>query len=493
MKSLKSNPLRAQLLAALALPLAGLIGPLAQAQNFEAYYGERPANDAGEDVKSVNYCPRTGSIIAGTRRVSAGTEALVTRVDDNGAALWQYAYRVGGSTRTTANAIVELRDGSGFALTGSMARTDTRIYVLRIDCDGKPGWTRVFGNTTTTGSRAIGYDIIEAGPTLSPVPPPPSQLIVVGDENLPAPAGAVAGRILRLTTAGALIWDRAYSQPGQPLGLRFRAVTENRSLSSNLPDIVVAGSAARGTSWNFDRRGLMFRVLSTGAPQCNAVLGAADSTNEDYFGITRLTAGGYAAETVLVGATQPATAANPSVYLTRFNAGACVPQAQSVWRDATEGATSFDVVETLVGATGTVPTIVATGTIAGAVTQGDGFALTADDANLGPVGGQYRYSTQSDRRETLMAIDNKRDRFVMAGSTFSDWDGSGDAQDFYLVQTDPNKKDQCVRDWSFSWSRVELPYERFTPPVKPLQLTSAVGTEVIETREEGYCCRLDPN
>ncbi|MCA0450172.1 MAG: hypothetical protein LCH62_10440, partial [Proteobacteria bacterium] len=117
MKSLKSNPLLAQLPTMLALALCGFAAPQAQAQNFEAYYGERSARDAGEDVKSVNYCPRTGSIVAGTRRVATGIEALVTRVDDNGGALWQFAYRVAGSNNTTANAIVELRDGSGFALT----------------------------------------------------------------------------------------------------------------------------------------------------------------------------------------------------------------------------------------------------------------------------------------------------------------------------------------------------------------------------------------
>ena len=119
------------------------------------------------------------------------------------------------------------------------------------------------------------------------------------------------------------------------------------------------------------------------------------------------------------------------------------------------------------------PTIVATGTIAGATVAGDGFALTAVDANLGPFGGQYRYSTQSDKRETLLAIDNKRDRFVMAGSTFTDWDAVNDAQDFYLVQTDPNKKDQCVREWDFSWSPTQLPYERFTPPIKVLPYSRA--------------------
>ena len=71
-------------------------------------------------------------------------------------------------------------------------------------------------------------------------------------------------------------------------------------------------------------------------------------------------------------------------------------------------------------------------------------------------------------RETLLAIDNKDNRFVMSGSTFTDWDGVGDPQDFYLVQTDPNKKTQCVRDWDYSWSPAQFPRVEFTPPIKSM-------------------------
>lgn len=494
MKTLKGNPLRAQLAGLLALPMLGLLAPLAQAQNFESYYGEQPANDGGEDVKAVNRCPNRGSIVVGTRRVSNGIEARATRVDDNGVALWQRAYRIAGSNNSTANAVVELRDGSGFALTGAVRRSpnlvDTFIYVMRIDCNGTPLWTRLLPNQATD-SRAIGYDIVEAGGVTGVV----SQLIVVGDENLAAPAGAVHGRIARVTVAGGLVFNHAYSQPNQPLGLRFRALTENRSASGGQPDIVVAGSAARGTSWAADRRGLMFRVAFNGAPLCNAMLGAADTASEDYYGITALSLGNFAAESVLVGATQPAstTLGPASVYLTRFSAGACVPLVQSVWRDPQDGAIAYDVVESPPTTALFPPSIVATGTISGSVTQGDGFALTAADANLSPVGGQFRYSTQSPRRENLFAIDNKGTRFVMAGSTFTDWDGSGDNQDFYLVQTDPNKKTQCVRDWAHDWSPAQLPYERFTPPVKVLTGIIAVEAPFVDTRDEGYCCALDPS
>ncbi|TDR45763.1 hypothetical protein DFR29_104191 [Tahibacter aquaticus] len=494
MRSLNTTAGRVSRLCLLGLPLLA-VAPLAQAQNFETYYGERPARDGSEDVKSVRYCPNKGSILVGTRvNGSNGViEVLATRVDDNGVAIWQRAYNIAGSKNSTANAVAELRSGAGFVLTGAVQPTstvaDTFLYVLHVNCDGKVLWTRLLANQGT-GSRAVGFDIVEStGPVIGPVAQ--TELIVVGDENMPAPAGAIHGRIARITSLGGLVFNFAYSQPANPQGIRFRAVTENRSSSSNLADIVVAGSAAWSTNWVNDRRALLFRTRSNGAPLCNVAMGATDSSSDDYYGITALAANNFAGESVLVGASRANTAA-PLVYLTRFSAGGCAPLVQSQWRDTTDGATAFDVVESPLLTTGLAPSIVATGTIAGATVQGDGFALTAQDGNLGPLGAQFRYSTQSTRRETLLAIDNKGTRFVMSGSTFSDWDGVGDGQDFYFVQTDPNKKTQCVREWDHTWSPAQLPRVEFTPPVKSMPSIKEAQTPEFDAFDQGYCCQFDP-
>ncbi|MEO8670416.1 MAG: hypothetical protein ABI411_03810 [Tahibacter sp.] len=491
MQPLKRNALFCTLSIALAAPLMLLPAPSATAQSFEAYYGENPARDAGQDVKSVNVCPKTGSIVVGSRRVATGTEALVTRVDDSGVTLWQHAYRVGGGSATSANAVVELRDGSGFAVTGSMVRTDTFIYVMRLNCDGKVLWTRVLGNQVS-GNRAVGYDILEARNVVAPAPT--SDLVVVGDENLLQPAGSVHGRIARLNAAGAVLFNFAYNQPVQSPGLRFRAVTESKSAAGGADDLVVAGSAAYSTTWATDRRGLMFRVRANGAPLCDAVMGNADGVNEDFFGLTGLSVGNFANETVLVGASVPPTAASAQqVYMVRFRAGSCAPMVQAMWRDPQDGATAFDAVETSTINAGVPGSVIAAGTIRGTVTAGDGFSLSANPATLGPNATSMRYSTQSAKQENLVAIDNKRDRFVMSGSTFTDWDGSGDGQDFYLVQTDPNRKTNCVAPWDFSWTPVDLRDERFTPPVRVIQTSTTVDVEAIDAKDEGYCCKLDPN
>ncbi len=460
-----------------------------QAQNFEAYYGENPARDSGEDVKSVNVCLGGGSIVAGTRRTPVATEILVSRVDNNGIGLWQRAYRIGGSTNSGAQAIVEMRDGSGFALTGSVRQAaGAHIHVLRIRCNGALLWSRVFGNQAA-GHRSIGYDIIEAQNLAAPLAA--GELVIVGDEHIAA-LGTVQGRLLRLTAAGVLMFDRAYSQPAPQLGLRFRALTESRSAAGGAPDIVVAGSSAFGSNWSTDRRALMFRVRFNGAPVCNASMGIADSTSEDFYGIVNLSYGNFPQETVLVGASSPPLTGSLPLYMVRFRALGCIPMVQSMWRDPVDTAVAYDVAEIPAGLVG-AGSVIAAGTLRSTVTQGDAFSLSATPANLGPNAPATRYSTQSARAETIFSLDLKRDRFVMAGSTYSDWDGVGDGQDFYLVQTTPNRDTQCSVPWNFSWSPVNLPRQQFTPPMAALQQNQAVNVLVLNASDEGNCCALDPN
>ena len=226
---------------------------------------------------------------------------------------------------------------------------------------------------------------------------------------------------------------------------------------------------------------------------CNNTLGRLDAINEDYFGITALRQQQFVGNNVLVGSTggNATGAIFEQVYLTRFATGNCAAVVQSVWRDVQDNAVAYDVVEAPIGAV-TFASVRATGTISGPVTAGDGFLLNANAANLGPVIAQYRYSTQSQRREDLQAIDNKKDRYVMLGSTQTDWDGVGDPLDFYMVQTDPNGKTQCVRDWIVDWSPVQQPQERFEQQLKQLP-SSQVVTEVKPVTDWGYCCAWDPN
>ncbi len=476
--------------ATLAWAIAGALSlgaPIAQAQNFEAYYGEKAATDVGQDVKAVFACPDKGSVIAGSRRVDNQIQALVSRIDDKGTPLWQFAYRVRESD-TVANAIVELKDGSGFALTGSVSLTDNYIYVLMLDCDGKPRWTTVLDNLGA-GHRATGHDITQAS-----LPGGPLELIVIGDEASSTPVATTQGRIARLKASGSVLWDYAYNQPATTTpGVRFRGVTLAHAVTGAPTDIVVAGSAAAGTSWSADRRALMFRVDANGTPVCDAMLGNTDSTNEDYLGAALITSAPNTGETVLAGASQFATAPTPQgAYLTRFRAGTCVPLAQAYWRDPSDGATAYDVAEST-GISGTPTSFVANGTIRGTSTAGDGFVVLANPTNLAPMLAPSRFSTISARVENLVALDRKGDRLVMSGSTQTDWDGSGDPQDFYFVQTDPALDTQCSVNWSMQYVPTQLPYQRFIPVRATITNASPTETLMIDAKDHGYCCTIDPH
>ncbi len=471
----------------LALGALTLVAPFASAQNFEAYYGEQTARDAGQDIKIARTCPNQGSVTVGTRVVGNLSHALVTRVDDNGVPLWQYAYRV-AAANTQAYAVVELRDGTGFALTGAVTQTDTLIYVLKIDCNGNVLWTTVLGNLATA-HRAIGYDITQAAGNGTP-----PELIVIGDESVGSPTPTTHGRIARLKSNGSPLWDYAYNQPTTAaLGLRFRGVTLATAATGALTDIVVAGSFARATTWADDRRALMFRVDANGTPICNAFLGAPDTISEDFQGVTVLGAAPYTGDTVLVGASQlSGTKTTQAAYLTRFRAGGCVPMAQAFWRDPNGGPTAFDAADAN-GIAALPVSVAVNGTIRQPPLVADGFLAVADPLNLAPMLPPLRFATQGAKLESLVALDRKGNRFVMAGDTQTDWDGTGDPQDFYVVQTDPLLATQCAVGWNMVHQPMQLPYQSFAPPRLPITTALAVPTARVTTTGNGYCCVLDPN
>jgi hypothetical protein len=474
--------------AMMALGL-GIAASPARAQNFEAFYGETNFRDRGEDVKTVRHCPGGGSVVAGTRISPAGTsEALVTRVDSLGVALWQRSYRVAGAAFSEANAIVEYSDGSGFALTGSATPSDTRIYTMRISCDGKPMWTVLLDNQALN-HRGIGFDIIEVSPSLATLLT--RDVVVVGDERLPIAGGTTHGRIARIDATGNVVYNNAYVEPERIPGLRFRAVTLARASTGLMTDLVVAGSAGRFTDWNFDRRGLMFRTRLDGNPVCNAMLGIFDSPSEDYSGITPLTSAAFNGQTLLVGSATPGAAAvSQQGYLTRFRSGNCEPLEQSRWPFPGESAELLDVVEFQGGAVGPARFAV-TGTVRSAANPSDGFITPGTIFNLAPVPFQ-RFGMQAPGIETLRSLDTMTDRLIAAGNTDRDWQGVGDLRDSYLVQTDSTLRTQCSLTWTILGNDPNLPHERFIPEVRSIDTAVRAETPSGETTGEGYCCVLAP-
>ena len=185
---------------------AGLLlaAPLAQAQNFETYYGQPEWRDAAEDVKSVAQCPGGGSVTVATRRNGSSDQVLITRMDDNGVSdgaapgTWQRAYPIAGAKFSSGLGIVELGERRGFAVTGTVRAGDSsRIYVMNVDCAGNMVWTTLLENADGN-AIATGYDLIQSGALTSSAN---GDIVVVGDEIVPS-QGRTFGRIVRLGLGG---------------------------------------------------------------------------------------------------------------------------------------------------------------------------------------------------------------------------------------------------------------------------------------------------
>lgn len=486
MERMRRNRSAGRLAAVLAAGLM-LAAPWAQAQNFETYYGNQPWRDRGEDVKTVNFCPGGGSVTVGTRRSSDGLEqVLVTRANDSGVTdnpglnTWQQAYPIAGSKLSNAFGVIELTGGRGFAVTGAVTVGDgSFVYVLQIDCKGYPRWTTLLDNLDPS-HRATGYDLIEGGTTVSSTAGN-GQIVVVGEEI--DRNGRSFGRIARLDPAGNVIWDQDYDGGSDWPNLRFRAVTENLAGTGGYTDLVVAGSAWSSAA----RGGLMFRTDGGGAPVCSSVL-ATGQDHRDFHGLAALLSPNYQGETVLVGAASTLSGGNAQVYMARYSRLSCAPKVQSVWQDRAQASfTAFDVVEarSLDGRDGALAVV---GTIAG--TQG--FLLAANHRDLLRYGGLGPRRFGDKFRESLYAIDSKRDRFILAGDTYGDWQGVGDAQDVYFVQVDPGLNTGCADPWEPAAVPVDLPYKQPLPhPIRIPEFRRA-DTPLLQASDWGYACALDP-
>ncbi|MGO1068197.1 hypothetical protein [Lysobacter sp. CA199] len=452
--------------------------PWAQAQNFEAVYGDTQTSEFGEDVKSVNVCGGAGSIIVGTRNRGDLQDVQVTRVDDNGVDLWQKTYNIAGGQRSQGAAITELSTGRGFAVTGGVWIGEGRsIYVLQIDCEGNPKWTTVIDNLKRE-QYASGYDIIEGQGDRQ------FDLILVGEENS-RDNKRKWGRIARLDAGGSVLWNQYYDGLDRWPELRFRALTENVAASGAPTDLVVAGNSVSPSGLS---SGLMFRTDFNGTPVCSTALNNSDQSQALFHGVTALRGRQFPGQSVLVGLNNNVDGSNVQAYLTRFAAGSCAVLAQSLWADPDGRAfRAYDVLETNdLGGSG--PMLALAGTL-GQPEFGSVFAASIGNLDDAPLN-VNRFGVG---RDMLVAIDRKStDRVVAAGTSFSDRTGVGDPQDMYLVQTDPVLGTLCDTPWDPKVQRVQFkPQDVQSQPgrIEPFQ---RVDTEPVPVRGADIVCEVDP-
>ncbi|MFD0324839.1 hypothetical protein [Lysobacter gummosus] len=452
--------------------------PLAQAQNFEAVYGETDSSEFGEDVKAVNVCGGGGSVLVGTRNRGDLQDVQVSRVDNNGVELWQKTYNIAGSKRSLGQAITELSTGRGFAVTGGVWLGEGRsIYVLQIDCEGFPKWTTVLENVKRE-QFASGYDIIEG------LGDRHFDLVLVGEENS-RDNKRKWGRIARLDNGGGVLWNQFYDGLDRWPELRFRALTENIAASGAPTDLVVAGNSVSPSGLS---SGLMFRTDFAGTPVCSTALNNSDQSQAYFHGVTALRSRQFTGQSVLVGLNSRVDGTGVQAYLTRFAAGSCAVITQTLWADPSGQAfRAYDVLETNdVGGSG--PQLALAGTL-GQPQYGAVFAASIGNLDDTPLN-VNRFGIG---KEMLVAIDLKSsDRVVAAGSTFSDYVGVGDPQDMYLVQTDPTLGTLCDKPWDPKVQRVEFKPQDVQAQFARIDPFERVDTPYVPVHGADIVCEVDP-
>ncbi len=145
--------------------MAALAATPAFAQ-WEQVFGAPDQEDEGHRrVTPVQYCPDGGYIAVGTRDWGGQRQVYVVRTKNSGGVIFENAYDVradGGDDEGFA--LAELRDGSGYAITGTSHtfRNTWAIHLLKIACDGEPIFSFIYQLPLLRPSRSVGHDIREA-------------------------------------------------------------------------------------------------------------------------------------------------------------------------------------------------------------------------------------------------------------------------------------------------------------------------------------------
>src|SRR5262249_7313767 len=152
-----------------------------------------------------------GLVTAGTSRPgTAGSDVYVVRTRPDGHRLWELTYDIAGvGGSDTGESITELRDGSGFATTGSttLATTNPDVLLMTIRCDGGRVWAT---HSVSPATRESGLDVVEARSGNAGAGTAAGDLLVAGFTINPA-NGTTDGLLIRTRANGTLIWNPPYA------------------------------------------------------------------------------------------------------------------------------------------------------------------------------------------------------------------------------------------------------------------------------------------
>lgn len=444
-------------LACLSLMPAALVPVAVMASNWEMTSGLPTAREVHRGTKEVRTCVSPGgSISVGTASPGANTNMLAERLNVSSGLIFRFQYDTAGRPEQAAQ-VVEFRDGTGFAMVGSLDPTSTtaptsQFVITKIGCNGAPLWRFYYGDTTDYNTA---FDILQTASGDTAFSTQAGDLVALGKYFKPATATTAAvyrPRIVRTRSTGALIWARDY-QNVIAGDFELQAIAELAPVAPSLTgDLVAVGRIGPETA-------LMQVNGNTGAVVCTArTRGIGTALFHDVVGVR--TTGGTP-EVLAVGETAASVGGAPQVYLARFVPN-CLLRVHTHWGSTADReigwATDLTLPTTYAGAPAGVMMIA--GEVNGAygttALSQDAFTHLAHPQTLLPyvlptglpVIGK-RYGTQGAQAEKAFSLSAANNGAYFAGSTSTDWLANGDPLHALTYRGDVSAlKTVCSVDWN---------------------------------------------
>ncbi|MFZ5638674.1 MAG: hypothetical protein ACOY82_19025 [Pseudomonadota bacterium] len=487
-----------------ALTLACLsLAPLAaMASNWEMTSGLPTYREEHRGTKEVRSCASPGgSISVGTASPSgSNTNMLAERLNVSSGLVFRFQYDSAGRPERAAQ-VAEFRDGTGFAVVGSIDPTSvaaptSNFVITKIGCNGAPLWRFYYGDTTDYNT---GFDILQTTSGDGAFSTSVGDLVALGKYVRPAAGGLPAvyrARIVRTRSNGALIWARDY-QNAIAGDFELQAIAELVPVAPSLTgDLVAVGRIGSETA-------LMQVNGNTGAVVCTVrTRGIGTAQFHDVVGV-KTSAG--TPEVLAVGETSSAAGGTPQVYLARFVPN-CLLRVHTHWGATADReigwATDLTLSTTYAGAPAGVMMIAGevNGAYGGSANSQDAFTHLAHPQSLMPyvlptgvpVIGK-RYGTQGALAEKAFSLSAANNGAYFAGSTSTNWLLNGDPLHALTVRPDVSAfKTICSVDWNPLATNLPLSSGTFgiTPTVKDFNQLP-VPTPITVTPQQP-CCTVVP-
>ena len=416
-----------------------------------------------------------GYIAVGTSTsLSANGDVYVVRTNNAGASVWEKTYDIGDAGRADIGmSIVELADGSGFAITGTtdLGLANYDVFILKIDCQGGLVWVNTYGTT----DQEFGMDIIETttgNPFRFPIATSAGDLVVAGQARYPSgtPPLSIDAYLLRVTSTGVFIWDAVYGEASPGPGLYyeegFRALTEASTVGgASTGDIIAVGDVfvpgatqqgyvARVNGDNGSIGGTTYQNVAHygGCTQMQTVCGT-ESFNS-VIELTNPSLTDFAGQPDVVVAGSTSSPGHSEIYVVRLFGGDPCSQARertlgeaNVTATANQAATCVrEVGWEMGGDTINQYDLVLTGFTDQVNAQEDLFLLAIDPTTLGQTNTLYRVygntasgmgnNEEGYSLEPVAATNNRTEGFILCGVNLDDPLGVSDPADMYLIKTD---------------------------------------------------------